>query len=451
MGKLSVLSAFSPEKLNKLRAFLQAIPKPLVDRLIAVADKGDPALAEILRFCAGDPDAEAMDWFFKPLEALGKDPEDSPPSLAIVPAQVRKNLWAWLDQEIAPEITERARTLVGEAEGHHERELDGDRRLAAQKILEAFKAVEDHPKEQKILMRRLETHDLSAYRHAATLLRTSEAVRVALREVPKRIGELNEKLLIYIRDAYELAYGKDPDAGVWFLYMIMARLRKPWMILRVFQRLDRRGDDFLVSRTDTSGIGDALLKDAEYFVDQIRSPNTMEEADASIYAVQMFAAVTVGMTREFGIRKDGPWGQKLFALRADAARHMESIHQRTRLVFDEVLPDRKRTRGKPWRMQALQGHLDYIRMEALLHFLYKTKDDASRAAVEGAHKTLLEHIYDRLDDFSNALIDAIRLEKVDDWDEGEAQLTALAQLMRVGGKTEEATVVVRRGVAAHAA
>jgi hypothetical protein len=78
--------------------------------------------------------------------------------------------------------------------------------------------------------------------------------------LPAFIPDLPDDLSASVRDRYEAASEADPDAGVWALFLIMARMDRPWRLLRVFEKIARRGDDLLLSRAPTwPTIGDALL------------------------------------------------------------------------------------------------------------------------------------------------------------------------------------------------
>jgi hypothetical protein len=61
--------------------------------------------------------------------------------------------------------------------------------------------------------------------------------------------------------------------------------------------------------------------DAEHHLTGFATPPQTVRAGRGVprRALTDFAAVTVGMTREIGIRKDGAWGQKLFELRSRRA------------------------------------------------------------------------------------------------------------------------------------
>ena len=446
------MSSLGPDKIEKLRALLGALPRGLEHRLVGAAELSDPSLARLLRYCTTDPEAAAREHFFAPLAPLSQDPAYVRPSLACTPPAVLESVWRWIADELAPDAASAAREAVGDLDdAPDEATLDAQRRLTADAILTALDALEDDPRALKRVRRMLGLSDLAAVGHVAVLLRIAPVLREALDGVDETLDELDEDLAADLRDRYEAATEADPDAGGWFLYMVMARLTKPWRILRVFERIAGRGDDFLVSRTEMTGIGDALLMDAEHHLAGFSTaPRSLPEAEDAAYALSQFSAVTVGMTREIGIRKDGPWGQRLLKLRNAAAGQMQAIHAEAERAADRVLPDPRRITGRRGAPYPGADSPDFLRFEALCRFLHLTRSDASRAAVGGAHQKVSDSLKDRLDTLGHALIAQLRGGS-SDREALETILADVARLLEAFDEAETASVLVRRGAAARAA
>jgi len=440
------------KKLSQLRALLNSLPGDMADRLCHAAGQGDPVLGRLLDYCRLEPDEAARKLFFAPLAPLSGDPQTCRPSRSYTPEGELKRIWPWLRDEVAPEAAKAARAAAADFDAPEDPlRLDDPRREAGAAILEIVKSLEDEGKKQKRLCARLEINSLEPLRRVGVLLRVSPVLQAELANIPVVIDELNDKLSVLIHARYEAAMEADPDAGVWLLFMIMARMERPWRLLRVFERITKRGDDFLLSRTDMSAVGDALLTDAEHYLAGFsKTPETAEDVEPAVIALTGFAQVTVGMTREIGIRKDGAWGQKLFELRARASAQMENIHDTARSVFESVTPEAGGSRSRRHKTP-VRGEAEFERAAALGRFLYLTKDDASRAAAGNAHAVLLGEIRERLEITGQRVLDELRRGVSKDRAASESRLEDIALLMRALNDDDGANVLLRRTAAALAA
>ncbi|TGY89974.1 hypothetical protein E5163_02240 [Marinicauda algicola] len=446
------MTSLTPAKIERLRTLLRTLPGPVADRLTLAAGEGDPLLARLLSFCRLDPEEAARTRFFAPLAPLSGDPADTRPSLAYAPPAVLEALWRWIDETLDREAAETARRAAARFETSESGELDCLRVRVAERILAELDRLDEDPKAEKRLRQFLGVRDFKAVRDIAVILRAAPVLRRALDGLPSAIEEISDAVSADLRDRYERAAEEDPDAGAWFLYFVMARLTKPWRILRTFERIGKRGDDLLLSRTDMAGIGDALLLDAEHHLSGFeKSPASPAEARAAAAALAEFATVTVGMTREIGIRKDGAWGQKLVALRTRAAAQMERIHARARKVFDPVLAPPRAGRAARLNPVPASGMAEFEEAVALALFLKATAADASRAAVGGAHQELLNDLKTELDELGGHLLRQLRDEDGEHAEAARTRLEDVARLLTALGETDSANILLRRTAAAKAA
>lgn len=446
------MTSLTPEKIERLRALLRTLPEPVTDRLIGAAGDGDPSLARLLSFCALDPEEAARDRFFAPLAPLSGDPAETRPSLAYAPPAILAAMWTWIADDLDAEAAEAARAAAKVPGSGPAGQLDAFRLRVSARIMEAIEALDDDPKAEKRLKQRLGVRDFKAVCDIAVILRAAPVLRAALDGLPRVIEEISDSLSADLRDRYERAAEEDPDAGAWFLYFVMARLTRPWRILRAFERIGKRGDDLLLSRTDMAGIGDALLLDAEHHLSGFaKSPATLAESQAAARALEAFSAVTVGMTREIGIRKDGAWGQKLFALRNQAADQMERIHTRARKVFEPLLAQSRSGRAARLNPVPDRNSPHFAEAVGLGDFLTQSAADASRAAVAGAHQQLVSDLRDGLDDLGRSLLAQARGQDAELAESARMRLEDTARLMSALGEKDAATILLRRGAAGKAA
>ena len=442
----------SEEKLKQVERLLATLPGSLVKQLCGLAEQADPPLGRLLKLCRDGVDATARERFFEPLAPVSGDPERDRPSRAFTPEALQKRLWAWIRETLAPDIAAEATvTVIDPAADGSPGALDKARIKAGAVILDALEAAEAAPKAAKKLRAQLGVEDFDSVRRAAVILQSSRELRRALEGLPGHIPGMTDALSKTIRDCYEAASDANPDAAIWALYLIMARMDKPWTLLRVFERIARRDDDLLVSQTDMAVIGDALLTDAEHVLTGFaRPPETEDQARAAARALTDFAAITVGMTREIGIRKDGEWGKYLFEVRSRASDQMARIHEAAHDAFKMATPEggglKARIKTPPG-----PGEPGFERAIALGVFLFLAKDDAGRAAVGNAHAEVISAIRERLETVSQTLLKGLRAADAEEADNARIRLGEVAQLMQSVGEQEAAAVLLRRVAAARGA
>ena len=447
------MAALTPQRLQKLRALLQSLPGSVCDRLLGQAQIADPALGRLLGFCVADPEAAARDRFMAPLAPFSHDPATTRPSLCWTPAPVLDGIWRWIAEELAPEVADATREIVTDFDAPVDQgALDPHREAVGEAALAALDALADNPRAHKQLCARLGVDDLERVRDAAALLRASAVLRRGLEDLEPSLTTVDDAMSALLRDRYEHVIEADSDAGSWFLYLVMARLDKPWLILRVFQRIAGRDDDFLVSRTEMHLIGDALLRDAEHQLALLaETPADLIAADGAAAALAEFAAVTVGMTREIGIRRDGDWGKHLVKLRTRAAALMEAHHAAASRTLDGLLLDPRRIKAGRWTDMPTEDGPEFRKAEAACRFLQLTRADASRAAVGGSHQSVVSEIDERLHEQGGAVLERLRLDENADHEVAERHLQLVARLFEALDETEAAAVLLRRGAAAKAA
>ncbi|MCH8490605.1 MAG: hypothetical protein LAT81_11840 [Oceanicaulis sp.] len=443
------MGPLAPAKLDQVRALLASLPGDMARRLCAMAGKADPALGRLLSNSLADPDDLARERFFAPFAPLSGEPGSDRPAVSIAPIALLRTLWTWMGEDLAPEIAARAKAAaLDPAAPDTPGQLDPDRAACARLMLEAFKRAEDDPRALKRLKTRLGVERFDEARDIAAMLRLAPVLRAALTGLAPVIDDPDDAQCALIRDRYETAAAADADAGPWVLLLIMARFSRPWRILRVFERLTHRDDDLLVASTDMAVIGDVLLRDAAHHLAGFRAaPRTEDPARAGAAALTAFAAITIGMSREIGIRKDGPWGKRIMDLRARASEQMTAIHEASRRAVGRVLPEA----GKGRRSYAPPREDDVEQAKAHCLFLALTRDDAGRAAVGSAHNGLIAELAAAFEHAGQGALDALRSDDAQLREAGQIRLHQIAGLMQAVGQGEAAGVLLRRGAAALAA
>ncbi len=451
------MSKLSPSQKAKLEALWRSLPDTARQAMMMAArsgqagsdgDAGLLAVFEELEASTREPAGDAAKgYLLMPLKPLVGDPEHTPPSGArFSPEQVSK-IWGWLGRHLAKDTIETARKCKkgpSDPIWHEFRGQLGDA------LHEAIKKAERVPKDMTALAKRFGGGDSpEMLRDAVTLLRNSRVLEDGLERLPPKIFDLDDELCTRLHDVYGEIIEEAPEAAVWFLLISMGRLENSWEIFRVIERIGKRGDDLVVSKTELAAVGDAVLSDTGYFASRLRNPPATREEAKQVFALfERFVAFSTGMTKEFGIRKAGRWGQSLFSLRAEASTNVEKILEKLPLALDSGLPEPRR--GKSGRIIPAQlppeSHVD--RAEGLAFFTAATRELANAAAVASTQKRIADAAIKRMQDAGEMLVDLVAKSEGQNRTTAQAGLDITAKLLEAMDVDEAASTLRRRGAAA---
>lgn len=452
MGKLS------PSQKAKLEALWRTMPPHTRKALVAAAQSGasgggeDARLLDVFKELEESTQEPAGDmakaYLLAPLKPFVGDPATTQPSRArFSPEQVSK-VWGWLGRHLAKQTIEIAKKCKKPPSAAIWHEFRGQLGAA---LDDAIKKAERVPKDMTALAKRFGADSADMLRDAVVLLRNSEALDKALDRLPPRIFDLDEDICTRLKDIHDELIEEAPDAAVWFLLIAMGRLENTWEIFRVVERIGKRGDDLVVSKTELAAVGDAVLADTGYFASRLRNPPaTLEEAKKIYDLFDRFVAFSTGMTKEFGIRKAGRWGQSLFSLRAEASTNVEKILAKVPLALDSGLPEPRR--GKSGRIIPAQLPPDSAvdRAEGLLYFTAQTREIANAAAVASTQKRIADAAVKRMQDAGEMLVDLVAKSEGQNRTAAQAGLEITARLLDAADDSESAATLRRRGTAAAA-
>lgn len=283
------------------------------------------------------------------------------------------------------------------------------------------------------------------------LLRHDAVLTQELSHLPEAIANLTQEQVAEIRDAYERICAGAPDASLWLLKIITARLEKTAQIFRIVEKIGKRSDDALVSKTDLADVGDLVLATAEFHAARfLKPPSDLNEADAAGHALAKYVEVTIGMTREFGIRKDGRWGKTLFAIRAKASGSLETFFKQVEKSFSRALPHPAKGQHGLAKPGTMPEKPKIEQAEADLRFLAMAGDWASQAAVGSAQKHAADFVRGELDECARALLEILRTAEDIESDKASEALALIVRYMRAFKDEENAELIQRRAVAVRA-
>jgi hypothetical protein len=452
------MTKLSPNQSAKLAALWKSMPPTMRASLHAAAkaaaavDETAEPLLEVLTGLqdgliepAGD---SAKAYLFSPCRALTAEPGSVPPScFRFSPEQISK-VWGWLGRRLDKET-------VAEARNCRKPETDPiwhefRRRLAAS-LEKAIASADRVPKDMTALLKRFGPNGRDMLADMIVLLNRSEEIERVMVGIPATIHDLDDELCYRLKKIHEGLVEEAPDAAIWALLLTMGRLASPWQIFRVIEKIGRRNDDLVISKTELAAVGDAVLADAAYFGGKLKHPPAnLDEAKKYYDDLDRYVAYSSGMTKEFGIRKDGRWGQSLFGLRAEASTCVEKTFEQVPRALDAGLPEPRRGRSGRIIPAQLSPDAAIERAEGLLYFLAKSREHANAAAVASSQKRIFEEADTRMQDAGAMLVDLVADSEGQNRSVAQEGLEITIRLMVVSGLDEEADLLRRRGVAAAA-
>lgn len=448
----------SPRQRTKLETLWRSMPAHMRSALYgsakaaAAEDESAQSLLDVfdeLEAGTGEPAGDlAKAHLFAPLRPLTAEPKSVPPSKFRFSPEDLSKMWGWLGRHIAKEVVEEARRCRKPASDPVWYDF---RHRAAQALAEAVARADRVPKDMTALDKRFGPDCRSMLHDAVVLLKFSQEIDESMAEIPAVVDDLDPELCEHIRALHEELMANTPESAVWILLLVMGRLTSPWQIFRVIEKIGRRADDLVVSKTELAAIGDTVLADTGYFAGRLKQPPA-NRAEAEIYfeTFERYVGYSTGMVQEFGIRKDGRWGRSLFGLRAEASTNVEKVMEKVPLALDTGLPEPHR--GKSGRVipAQLPPTAAIERADGLLYFLFRAREYANAAAIASAQKRIYDQAEKRMLEAGKMLVDLVAKSEGQSRIGAEEALEITASLLEAAGSEEAASLLRRRGIAAAA-
>lgn len=418
----------------------------------AAADPESQGLLDVfneLEALMGEPAGDlAKAYLFEPLRALTAEPNSVPPSKYRFSPDNLSKIWGWLGRQIAKELVEEVRKCRKPGSDPVWNDYRCD---AAAALAEAVARADRVPKDMTALDKRFGPDCRSMLHDAVDLLKFNERIAAAMVDIPAVVDDFDPELCELVRAQHEQLLAEAPESAVWLLLLVMGRLTSPWQIFRVVEKIGRRGDDLVVSKTELAAIGDTVLADTGFYAGKLKHPPAnIAEAQDYFETFERYVGYSTGMVQEFGIRKDGRWGRSLFGLRAEASTNVEKVMEKVPLALDTGLPEPRRGRSGRIIPAQLPPTAAIERATGLLYFLFRAREHANAAAIASAQKRIYEQAERRMQEAGKMLVDLVADSSGQARVSAEECLAIVANLLDAAGSTESAGLLRRRGIAAAA-
>jgi hypothetical protein len=377
-----------------------------------------------------------------------------------VPRSSIAPIWDWLATELMSETLDAfCNQLVKEI-------LEGDKKIyansaaafhqsAAIAIKNAFDQVDPDGEEYRHIANTLGSFEIAkdAEEIGAALAAAPYLLRIQ-KKFPRAIEDLSDEDLTFIRDTYDRVAEELPDQARYVALCVMGRLARPWEVLRVIAILSRAPDDTKIVNTDLGEVGNLVFTEIESLADEIRTARvTNSEVTQLLGVLSRFVEISKGVTRQMGLRKEGPWGQRLFKSRAKVASALE--HQMERapdyvmgafpLIFSGASSGTGVYRPDLTRMPDEERVVEASNVAV---FLDSARALAKDAAFGRAHKSAVEAVERFLLAYSEDIVTEVRAANDGTLSELQAHLETTLRIMALAVGEEEADLLRRRVVAA---
>ncbi len=291
------------------------------------------AFARRVRAATGEPDLAARVFAF--MDPLIDSEADAKTPGRILRASTEA-VWDWALQDLA---AERLEALEAELKDCRADQIDAlviQARVAVSDALrDALADVDDH-----MVRTRIGKRGLADVHEIATLLAVSPLLSEVSADWPSVLPNLSGRIAEQVIALYDRVTTRTPEAGPLVLQWVAARLRRPTHILRIVSRILGHESDVSLQGSPLAAVYDSLIARIEREAVTVARTLTARPfcAQPAALATAMFAELALGVTEEISVRKDGPWGKRLFAARGSVAKAMERAWETTVEAVDAAAP-----------------------------------------------------------------------------------------------------------------
>jgi len=369
--------------------------------------------------------------------------------------------WAWLTETVMPEDAARLgdrlvrAVLDGDAEARRVTLADLHRSATAA-LGVALDAVDRSRAERDAALDRLGGEAaLEDVREIAAMVEFAAEFAQVQSDFPRPVGRLDDEQVEVVRRHYQAFSDHMPHLTPYLFILIMNRMNRPWEMVGVVGRITNAQDDRLISATSDMGvIGERLLREAEAIAAGFaQTRNEERPARGTLNDLRRFVDLVQGFIRELGVRRDGPWGRRIYDARRLASEAMERRLELALKAIRGALPFRPAGAGGAGAL-APRPDLAAADKEAVTRAVNGARlivgagEFAQQAAFAAVHSDVRERAAREALDYADALLDEIRASG----EQAPAVLTeGVAQLLALLENDAHADSFRRRASAAVAA
>jgi hypothetical protein len=450
------------DKTGLLKAFLGGLPGPAAGRL-ALAVETDrlmdghalpheailEGLRPVLRREHYDRRPTPLRLFCRPFQDLLTCQPRRTKQKASIARGTLVPVWNWISLTLIPDEVQ---AYINDTRPHVlKQHLDGAIAraaqfwpVAAQAITTALSTEAGRQAAQKSLGDVFAVEDAA---EMALLLAAGQTMEQLSALLPVPVAAFHEQLVWEVREIYTQLAQTHPDAAPYVPVITMNRLSRPWEALRLPLLVTRHTDETLISKTDMGLVGEILFARMETLKESIQiTRHPLFSAEKLMDEVKTFADLSSHIVKEIELKRQGEWGKRLLAERAEIGTVMENFMDRAPREVSAALPMHKGTGAD------FSKHIGTEKKEMALRYarlVAGSRNFAAAASFAAKQRATYDDLGAVLKRYNEDLVKALKADP--HHDEVVAQFLFCTELTAILFSEEEAELLRRRGKAAQSA
>jgi len=392
-----------------------------------------------------------------PFEDLLRPDDPEVKQIGLVSRATIAEMWTLL-QELAPSPLQEVSQAFTEAQktGDHAAVGDVSRqlwRMAAETLRGPLLQAADDPDAYKVFAKQVggsrRAEDL---REIQAVLAIAEQVEHVKALLPRRpIRHLSDDHITLIARVYEDLAAEEQGGEVFLLMVVLGRLEHKYELMKIIRNFSPKMDDTLATTTELRVACDLVIDALENDAEGIH--NAAAEAhdeDGFMKLVRRYAANFSGITSEIGIRRDGEWGQRMFASRGKVSEAIErSLLAAAPPKILSVLPTKSTPKGVTVTAPSFRKAIDdeaFLVSERRARAVAEIVRMAEQLGVANTATQTVESLKRELHRYGAMLIERLPKIMPGEIDNARNHLFTTVLLMELMASADEADLLRRRGI-----
>lgn len=402
--------------------------------------------------------------FCSPFEELLVDDATATKEIGRISRKTLPAVWGWLTSELmadeAPALCSKLIQAVLSSDAELKRVALAElHRRGSAALRDGLAAADADAKSSKALVARLGSKAaVEDAREIAALTEFAAEILETMSQFPADIDSLPTRQRELLRAKIGLFSEHMPHLTTHLLLIVLARMKRPWEIMGVLRQLNSASDDRIVSATSEGGvIGDRLLGEAERFAHRLEAADLSQTvAEQTLAELGRVSDLLTGFTEELGVRKDGQWGERIYACRRTASAAMERQLENALKTVRACLPVR-RAGGASGVLTDRPALTETVGPDAAAQAINASRlimgcrDAASRFAFEAAYADTRAKAMKAACSYADGLLDELRAAGQGERENAGPLVDCVEALLEVFTGGDNAAVFRRRANAAQAA